>query len=157
MMRKIGWATVKKTAPKLQMGVVKPVADEKTLEALITNRYEVMAGYARGVRSACRDEIEALKSRQADVSALKSAKRWLHRDTEKVPASALPQLAQARAAHPVLDKMLVMREELRQLWLNTTHSREQLTADLQAWCRRAEESGIAALREFSIRLRAAHA
>jgi len=157
LMQKIGWATVKKTPPKLQMGAVKPVADEKTLEALIANRYEVMAGYARGVRLACREEIAALRSRQADVSTLQSVKRWLHRDTEKVPASALPQVAQARAAHPVLDKMLVMREELRQLWLNTTQSREQLTADLQAWCRRAEESGIAALRDFSIRLRAAHA
>jgi stearoyl-CoA desaturase (delta-9 desaturase) len=48
----------------------------------------------------------------------------------------LPQLAQARAASPVLDKMVTMREELRQLWLNTSHSREQLAADLQAWCRR---------------------
>ena len=157
MLQAVGWAKVKKTAPKLQMGEVKPVADEKTLEALIANRYEVMAGYARGVRDACRQEIEQLQGRQADVSSLKMAKRWLHRDTEKVPASALPQIQQARAAHPTLDKMLVMREELRQLWLNTTHSREQLTADLQAWCRRAEESGIAALREFSIRLRAAHA
>ncbi|WP_198969713.1 DesA family fatty acid desaturase [Xylophilus sp. ASV27] len=157
LMQKIGWATVKKTPPKLQMGAVKPVADEKTLEALIANRYEVMAGYARGVRRACREEIAALRARQGDVSTLQSVKRWLHRDTEKVPASALPQVAQARAAHPVLDKMLVMREELRQLWLNTTHSREQLTAELQAWCRRAEESGIAALRDFSVRLRAAHA
>ena len=157
MLQAVGWAKVKKTAPKLQMGEVKPVADERTLEALIANRYEVMAGYARGVRDACRQEIEQLQGRQADVSSLKMAKRWLHRDTEKVPASALPQIQQARAAHPTLDKMLVMREELRQLWLNTTHSREQLTADLQAWCRRAEESGIAALREFSIRLRAAHA
>ena len=157
MLQAVGWAKVKKTAPKLQMGEVKPVADEKTLEALIANRYEVMAGYARGVRDACRQEIEQLQGRKADASTLKMAKRWLHRDTEKVPASALPQIQQARAAHPALDKMLVMREELRQLWLNTTHSREQLTADLQAWCRRAEESGIAALREFSIRLRAAHA
>ena len=157
MLQAVGWAKVEKTAPKLQMGEVKPVADEKTLEALIANRYEVMAGYARGVRDACRQEIEQLQVRKADASTLKMAKRWLHRDTEKVPASALPQIQQARAAHPTLDKMLVMREELRQLWLNTTHSREQLTADLQAWCRRAEESGIAALREFSIRLRAAHA
>ncbi|MFE8643964.1 fatty acid desaturase [Sphingomonas sp. NCPPB 2930] len=157
MLQAVGWAKVKKTAPKLQMGEVKPVADEKTLEALIANRYEVMAGYARGVRDACRQEIEQLQGRKADASSLKIAKRWLHRDAEKVPASALPQIQQARAAHPALDKMLVMREELRQLWLNTTHSREQLTADLQAWCRRAEESGIAALREFSIRLRAAHA
>jgi stearoyl-CoA desaturase (delta-9 desaturase) len=53
--------------------------------------------------------------------------------------------------------MVTMREELRQLWLNTSHSREQLTADLQAWCHRAEASGIAALRDFSIRLRAARA
>jgi len=157
MLQAVGWAKVKKTAPKLQMGEVKPVADEKTLEALIANRYEVMAGYARGVRDACRHEIEQLQGRKADASSLKLAKRWLHRDAEKVPASALPQIQQARAAHPALDKMLVMREELRQLWLNTTHSREQLTADLQAWCRRAEESGIAALREFSVRLRAAHA
>lgn len=156
-MQKLGWATVKKVPPKLQLGDVKPVADEKTLEALIANRYEVMAGYARGVRQACKEEIAALKARQADVSVLKAAKRWLHRDAEKVPAVALPQLAQARAAYPALDKMVTMREELRQLWLNTSHSREQLTADLQAWCRRAEESGIAALREFSLRLRAAQA
>ena len=157
LMKKIGWATVKKVPPKLQLGDVKPVADENTLEALIANRYEVMAGYARGVRQACRDEIAALQARQADVSVLKAAKRWLHRDAEKVPAGALSQLAQARAASPTLDKMVTMREELRQLWLNTSHSREQLTADLQAWCRRAEESGVAALREFSIRLRAARA
>jgi stearoyl-CoA desaturase (delta-9 desaturase) len=46
---------------------------------------------------------------------------------------------------------------LRQLWLNTSHSREQLLTDLQAWCHRAEESGIAALRDFSMKLRTARA
>ena len=157
LMQKIGWAKVRKTAPKLQLGDVRPVADEKTLEALITNRYEVMAGYAREMRRACKAEIAVLKARKADVSVLKSAKRWLHRDADKVPAAARPHLEQARAAHPVLDKMHSMREELRHMWENTTRSREQLAADLQAWCHRAEESGIAALREFSIRLRAAHA
>ncbi|MDA8454807.1 fatty acid desaturase [Acidovorax sp. GBBC 3334] len=156
-MRRLGWATVKKMPPKLRLGAVKPVADESTLEALIANRYEVMAGYARGVRRACRDEIAALKARNADVSVLRTARRWLHRDAEKVPARAQAQLARAREAHPVLDKMVTMREELRQLWMNTSQSREQLTADLQAWCRRAEESGVAALREFSLRLRAAQA
>lgn len=155
LLRKIGWATVKKVPPKLQLGDIRPVADEKTLEALIANRYEVMAGYARGVRQACQDEIAALKARRADISLLQAAKRWLHRDADKVPALAQPQLIQVRAAHPALDKMITMREELRQLWLNTSQSREQLTADLQAWCRRAEDSGIAALREFSLRLRAA--
>ena len=155
LMQAMGWATVKKVPPRLQLGEVKPVADEKTLEALIANRYEVMAAYARGVRQACRAELAALQARQADATVLKVARRWLHRDVEKVPAMALPQLAQVRADSPVLDTMITMREELRQLWLNTSRSREQLTLDLQAWCRRAEESGIAALHDFSMRLRAA--
>ncbi|HEY1103885.1 MAG TPA: fatty acid desaturase [Burkholderiaceae bacterium] len=155
LMEKIGWATVKKVPPKMQLGDIQPVADEKTLEALIANRYEVMAGYASDLRRACKAEIELLKAKKADISVLNAAKRWMHRDDDKVPAQARPQLAQARAAHPVLDKMVTMREELRQLWLNTSHSREQLASDLQAWCHRAEDSGIAALREFSLKLRAA--
>jgi len=157
LMSKIGWATVKKVPPKLQLGAIKPVADEKTLEALIANRYEVMAGYAREMRRVCKAEIAMLKEKQADLSLLKAAKRWLHRDDDKVPAAARPHLAQARAAHPVLDKMVTMREELRQMWLNTSQSREQLAIDLQAWCRRAEESGIVALQQFSRKLRAARA
>jgi stearoyl-CoA desaturase (delta-9 desaturase) len=155
LMQMVGLAKVKKTPPKLAYGDIKPVADEKTLEALIANRYEIMAGYAKGVQQAFKHEVEALKARSADTSMIKAANRWLHRDTEKVPASVVPELAKARAASPALDKMVTMREELRQLWLNTSHSREQLLLDLQAWCHRAEESGIAALREFSLKLRAA--
>ncbi|MDB5898239.1 MAG: stearoyl-coa desaturase oxidorecuctase protein-like protein [Ramlibacter sp.] len=157
LMSKIGWATVKKVPPKLRLGAIRPVADEKTLEAVIANRYEVMAGYAREMRRACSAEIETLKAKGHDSAMLNAAKRWLHRDDDKVPAAAKPQLQQVRAAHPVLDKMVTMREELRQMWLNTNHSREQLTAELQAWCRRAEGSGIEALRQFSLKLRAAHA
>lgn len=157
LMSKIGWATVKKVPPRLKLGAIKPVPDEQTLEALIANRYEVMAGYAREMRRACQAEIAVLKGRGQDLSMLKAANRWLHRDDDKVPASARPHLAQARAAHPVLDKMVTMREELRQMWMNTNHSREQLASDLQGWCRRAEESGIDALRQFSLQLRSAHA
>jgi stearoyl-CoA desaturase (delta-9 desaturase) len=156
-LEKIGLANVKKVPPKLQLGNIQPVADEKTLEALIAHRYEVMAGFARELRRTGRAELEALKARKADISVLKAANRWLHRDDDKVPAAVKPQIAQARAEHPVLDKMVTMREELRQMWLSRSSSREQLATDLQAWCRRAEESGIAALQEFSMRLRAARA
>jgi len=154
-LEKVGLASVKKVPPKLQLGSIQPVADEKTLEALIAHRYEVMAGFARELRRAGKAEIEVLKAKKADVSVLRAANRWLHRDDDKVPAAAKPQLAQARAEHPVLDKMVTMREELRQMWMSTSASREQLASDLQAWCHRAEESGIAALREFSMKLRAA--
>ena len=36
-----------------KLGAIKPVADDKTLEAVIANRYEVMASYARELRRAC--------------------------------------------------------------------------------------------------------
>jgi stearoyl-CoA desaturase (Delta-9 desaturase) len=157
LMQMAGLAKVKKTPPKLAFGDIRPVADEKTLEALISNRYEIMAGYASDMRMAFKHEIEVLKARSADAAVIKAASRWLHRDTDKVPAHALAHLDSARAASPVLDKMVVMREELRQMWLNTSHSSEHLTAELKDWCHRAEASGIAALAQFSMRLRAARA
>jgi stearoyl-CoA desaturase (delta-9 desaturase) len=155
MLQWLGLAHAKKTPPKTAYGAVRPVADEKTLEALIANRYEIMASYAKGMRQAARHEMAALRERSADAAMLKAAQRWLHRDVEKVPASVASVLTTVRAVSPLLDKMVVMREELRQMWLTTTVSREQLALDLQAWCQRAEASGIAVLREFSLRLRAA--
>ena len=74
---------------------------------------------------------------------------------DHLPATVAEQLAQARAVLPNVDTMVKMREELRQLWLNTNHNRAQLALDLQAWCKRAEASGIAALQEFSMQMRAA--
>ncbi len=149
----LGLATVKKTPPKLAFGEVLAVPNEKTLEALIMNRYEVMAGFAKQLRKALEVEIENLKL-PCTPSLLNTAKRWMHRDIEKVPTSALDQLREARALLPTVDKMVCMREELRQIWLSTNRSREQLAHDLQTWCRNAESSGIQALKEFSITLRA---
>jgi stearoyl-CoA desaturase (delta-9 desaturase) len=156
-MEMVGLAKVKKVPPKLQFGAIQPVANEKTLEALIAHRYEVMAGFALELRRTAQAEMARMDAKKTDVSLLRAAHRWLHRDDERVPAEARSQIAQVRADYPVLDKMVTMREELRQLWLSTSASREQLAADLQAWCQRAEGSGIAALRDFSMQLRAARA
>jgi len=158
----IGWAKVRKTAPKLRQGEVR-AADKDTLEALIANRYEVMASYARGLKATCAAELARLKAEGAQHSAeyrakwaqFKLAQRWLHRDNERIPQGVQKDLADARAASPVLDKLVTMREELRQLWTRTNVSAEQLVADLQAWCHQAEASGIAELSKFSRALRAA--
>ena len=157
----LGLATVRKTLPKLALGQVRPVADSKTLEAIIAHRYELMAGYGRELKAACRAELARLKAEgQQDTpkwNQMRLAKRWLHRDDERIPHEIRLQVASARAEHPVLDKLVTMREELRQLWTRTNVSAEQLVADLQSWCKKAEESGIAALQEFAMRLRSAHA
>jgi len=157
----LGLAKVRKTPPMLKLGSIKPVADSKTLEAVIANRYEVMAKYAKQLRGACRSELTRLKAEGAQNSAkwkdMRLAKRWLHRDEDKIPQEVKTQVANVCAQNAVLAKLVAMREELRQLWTRTNVSAEQLVADLQAWCRKAEESGIAALQEFALKLRAAHA
>jgi len=157
----LGLASVRKTVPQIRLGAVKPVADGKTLEAIIANRYEVMASYARSLRRASRAEVARLKSEGAASSSklatMLAARRWLHRDDDKIPHAVKRQVAEAVAQSPYLAKLVAMREELRMLWTRTGVSADQLVADLQAWLRKAEESGIAALQEFALRLRAVHA
>jgi len=157
----LGWAKVRKTPPMLKLGTVKPVADDKTLEALIANRYEVMARYAKEMRRACKAELAHLKEQGAKNTAkwrqLRLAKRWLHRDDDKIPQGVKLEVANALQHSPKLAKLVLMREELRQLWTRTNVSADQLVHDLQAWCKKAEESGIATLQEFSMKLRSVHA
>jgi stearoyl-CoA desaturase (Delta-9 desaturase) len=157
----LGLAQVRKTPPRLALGTVKAVADGKTLEAVIANRYEVMARYAADVKRAVAAEMDRVKAQSGQHSAgfrhLSLAKAWLHRDDDKIPQGVKPSVALALGSSPQLAKLVAMREELRALWTRTNVSAEQLVADLQAWCRKAEESGIATLQEFSLKLRAAHA
>lgn len=160
-MELLGLAKVRKTAPRLALGDIKPAADSKTLEAIIANRYELMANYGRELTRACATELDRLKAQGQEGSAkwtnLRVARRWVHRDEDRIPANVQPQIAGVRAEHPVLDKLLSMREEFRSLWTRTNVSAEQLVSDLQAWCGKAEASGIASLQEFAIKLRAAKA
>ncbi len=157
-MELVGWAKVRKTAPQLRLGAVKPQADAHTLEAIIANRYEVMAKYASELRSACSAELVRVKAQgSANLTELQLAQRWLHRDADRIPANVLPQLANAVKDSPQLAKLVSMREQLRLLWTRTNVSADQLVTDLQLWCKQAESSGIDALEQFSIKLRAAHA
>ena len=162
ILQSMGLAQPKKVPPKLALGSVRATADSKTLEAIIANRYEVMATYAAELKRAAAAEFERLKpsTKAADLALLphlQAARAWLHRDDDKIPSRVKPSLAVALGQSPQLAKLVAMREELRGLWTRTGVSAEQLVADLQAWCRKAEESGISALQEFSLKLRAAHA
>ena len=150
LLEMIGWARVRKVPPQMRLAAAPVAADGKTLEAVIANRYEVMAHYAQEMRRAVAVEIDRLKRQgaagTANFAQLRMARRWLHRDADKIPLGVRAQVDAAVGASPSLAKLVAMREELRQLWTRTNVSAEQLVADLQAWCRKAEESGIAALR-----------
>ncbi len=155
----MGLAKVRKTAPQLKMGPIKAEADSHTLEAIVANRYELMAKFATELRAACAAEIEHLKAQghHARLPDFQIAKRWLHRDDSIIPNALRPNLANAVSGSPKLAKLVAMRDELRGLWTRTGVSADQLVVDLQNWCKAAESSGIVALEQFSLKLRAARA
>ncbi len=154
MMQAFGLATVKKIAPTAKMAGAKAVADADMLQAVIANRYEVLATYAKSLRATYSEEVAKLRQNSPqDAEMLGRFKRWLIRDHKTLAAPQQQQLAEALAKSKSLETVYSMRQELSALWERSSASKEQLLKDLQDWCQRAEASGIRQLEEFSLRLR----
>lgn len=156
MLSLVGLASVKKVAPtpKLVAGH-KPACDEDTLQAVLSNRYEVMARYAKTIKRAYREELGRFKARRQHVEyqLFRKAGKWFHKDEAKLQEPQKQQLTELFAHSKALETYYVMRSELAAIWGRSNASREQLLAQLQNWCHRAEQSGIQALQEFARRLR----
>jgi stearoyl-CoA desaturase (delta-9 desaturase) len=150
----LGLARVKKVAPTPRFRAAKPTVDLEMLQAVITNRYDVLAKYAKSLKVTYAEELAKLKARAPhDAEMLRRVRRWLVRDDKKLAAPERAQLEQSLTKSKALATAYAMRQELVALWNRSSASRDQLVAHLQDWCRRAEESGIGPLRDFSMRLR----
>ena len=152
ILKAFGLATVKKVAPKPEFVPARPMIDGEALAAVLHHRYDVMATYARSLRQVCREE--ALRLSRTDPGKRKvllSLPRWVA--DNQVDASRHPHMIEALAASDLVRKLVEMRAELVALWERSSVSREQLVAQLQQWCLRAEQSGVKALEDMSVRLR----
>jgi stearoyl-CoA desaturase (delta-9 desaturase) len=147
-------AKVKKVAPAPKFDREKMVADLETLQSVISNRYDVMAKYAKSLKQAWHEEVEHLKAKaQLEASFLKSSKKLMQCEPAKLDGAHKQQLTELFSHSTVLETMHEMHKELVAIWDRSHATREQLLQQLQDWCTRAEASGIQALREFSLRLR----
>ncbi|MBR7779992.1 acyl-CoA desaturase [Undibacterium rugosum] len=150
----LGLAKVKKVAPEPKFVANKAAVDMETLQAVITNRYDVMAKYAKTLRRTWREEVASLREKaQFEAARLKATKVLLQREPSKLVSEQQQALSEVLAHSNVLKTMHDMRVELGLIWERSTVSREQLVQQLQDWCTRAEASGIKTLQEFSLRLR----
>ncbi|THC45829.1 fatty acid desaturase [Massilia sp. Mn16-1_5] len=150
----LGLAKVKKVAPEPKFAKGKTVADLDTLQSVITNRYDVMAKYAKSVKHAFREELEHLKDKaQLEKRFLKSSRKLLQREPGKLDLAHKQQLIELFKHSKALETMHQMRVELGAIWERSHSTRDQLLHQLQDWCARAEASGIKSLQDFSLRLR----
>lgn len=150
-------ANIRKVAPKLKLeSHGKPAVDARTLQGVIAHRYEVLARYSGLMKQACHDEVAKLKEKgdqMVNAEALKSAVHWLGRGEETLAPAERARIDQALSQTESLSVMVQMRHDLVKLWDSSSASSEQLLHDLQAWCQRAQHSGIESLQEFALRLR----
>lgn len=149
MMSAVGLATVKKVPPKPVLSEVRP-ADQDTLEAVIANRYEVMARYSKSLKKFFTSEVQHMQELAAHLN---DARTWLCKDEAQLTAIEKSKLEELIQQNAQLRKMIEMRRDLQALWSRSNATGEQLLNQLRTWCQQAEESGVSNLRDFSIRLR----
>ena len=153
----LGLATVCKVAPMIRFNLPKTPCDEGTLQAVITHRFDVLAKFAKYLKQPTITEIRNLRARAIpglqDAQALEAVRHWLQNDIGKIAEKERAALDQALHSSQVLSTIYSMRQDLAALWSSSTTSKEQLVKQLENWCRRAEESDISALQDFSRKLR----
>jgi stearoyl-CoA desaturase (delta-9 desaturase) len=148
----LGLAQVRRVAPRVHIDSGKLRCDLQTLQAVITHRYDVAARFTRSLASTWKRELRALKARGVSIDVAKF-KRWLRRDPNDLRADERANLEEALTKSSVLATIYTMRQELSAVWARSSASKEQLLHQLEDWCKRAEQSGITALKEFSQTLR----
>ena len=149
IMSAVGLATVKKTPPKPVLSDLRP-ADQNTLEAIIANRYEIMARYSKTLRNFFNNEVQHMQVLAAHLS---DARTWLAKDESRLTEQEKVKLEELMATNTQLRKMIEMRRDLQAIWGRSSATKEQLLSQLHTWCQHAEDSGLTSLRDFSLRLR----
>ena len=145
----LGLAKVKKTSPKPVLSKLRP-ADQGTLQAIIANRYEIMARYSKTLRSFFTNEVQHM---QELAVHLKDARTWLGKDETRLTIEEQAKLEELMTTNTQLRKMIEMRRDLQAIWSRSNATGDQLLSQLHEWCQRAEDSGLSSLRDFSLRLR----
>ncbi len=148
-----GLAKVKKLAPVPMFNSDKPLVDQDTVSAVITNRLHVMSDYAREViGDVYKDEM-----RKANVTRrrlLRRGRKLLSRADNLLDQNAEQHLNKLLAQFDSLNIVYEFRLKLQTIWQEKSVTRDSLVQHLQEWCQQAEDTGIEALQEFSRNIRA---
>jgi stearoyl-CoA desaturase (delta-9 desaturase) len=150
----LGLATVRRVAPKPRFSEAKQAIDLETLQAVIANRYDLMAAFGGSLKRVCSEEIKRLGlAGREEGRLLKSARGWLPFDASRWTETQKARLGEIFAVSDRVRSIVEMRNELSAIWGRSTLSREQLLHMLQQWCSRAEASGVRALQDIALRMR----
>ena len=144
----LGLAKIRRVAelPQLEPSS-RATADLDELRAIIVHRMHVLRHYTYNVTlPVLRRELESLGENAN--SLVRATRRHLSWEPEMLDEPSRRRLDDLVQRHPRFKTVLQFRSELKQLWEGAHTSNDRLLADFQAWCTRAEQSGIQGLQEF---------
>ena len=109
-----------------------------------------MARYAKVLRKTFDQEVQHVRDLAVQFG---DRGAWLYKDETKLSGEEKQRLEKLMVANQSVQLMVEMRRDLATLWERSHVTKEQLLTRLQAWCQKAEASGLTSLQDFSLRLR----
>ncbi len=148
----LGLAKVRRVAQQPTLVPGKNVVDMDTVKAVISHRMYVLSNYAREVVRPVA-ELELCRDEQHCRRIYRQARKLMVREESRMDAQSRARLADLLQRSQALATVHQYRKRLQDVWDRTAHSQEALLKSLQDWCAQAEQTGIAALADFSRHLR----
>ncbi|CAM4469616.1 MAG: hypothetical protein LEGION0403_FIIPPAGN_00277 [Legionella sp.] len=149
-----GLARVKKLPPKLATDAGKLQVDIDTVKAVISNRFQVMSNYYRGViRPILKQERINSDDSKETKKMFARAGSLLRREDSLLSSKAKARLSALLEAREQLRVVYAYKQSLQNVWLKTAATQKELIEALQQWCRQAEESGLEVLNQFAQQLK----
>ena len=142
-----GLAKVKRLPPKAKILASKEVIDIETVKAVISDRFQIMADYSKGVVIPVVNQI-ADKAVGLEKSTLKRVKSIICREVSLVDPEGKQNIDKVLSKNQTLNIVYQFGQKLQSIWDHTTATQKELLDALQDWCHQAEETGINYLQEF---------
>ena len=152
LLKTLGLARIKKTAPRLRVDREKPEIDMDTVRAVITNRLHIMSRYARFVVTRVYREEKA-KANLTTKRLLKHCRQLITRPEIRMDAKARINLEELLRQSHAMEVVYDFGQRLQSIWTEKTATHESLMHSLRKWCEEAEATGIEALQEFARNMR----
>lgn len=146
----VGLARVKRVAPRPVTDPVKVTIDKDTLQAVVRNRFQVMARYCKEVLSPVVKE-ELRRANMPGKKLIRRSQKILVREDALLSETARRQRESVLGYSENIHLTYQFKRQLESIW-NSGNSEHSLEA-LRQWCKDAEAAGIQALRDFARQIR----
>ncbi|VAW99045.1 Fatty acid desaturase; Delta-9 fatty acid desaturase [hydrothermal vent metagenome] len=145
-------AKVKKLAARAIIVTDKHSIDIETVRAVIRNRFYILKLYARKVTKPMLKQQQR-NNKLAYRKLLRRASKLLTREDIILDGDKRRRLDAALNYSHTIETVYQFKQQLKEIWVKSSHDQVRRVQRLQAWCVEAEKSGIEVLQEFAFHLR----